>query len=316
MTDFHACVGVDVSRNHLDVYRHPDGLAFRVANTPAGIRRLLQRLGGGPCAIGCEATGGYENRLLLALSEAGRPGYCLHPSDVRAFARLKGKRAKTDRLDAQVIAEVLGLAVTTRKPVRRTPTTVAIKDMTTVRRALIATINDCKSLLARIDTPQARKPLQAMLDAHKRSLKAIGRTIQDALAADPGIAETVKRIRSAPGAGPVLAAELVAAMPELGALSSRQAASLLGVAPHPRQSGNRSRPGRCQAGRATIRRVLYMATLSALKARLLPLYPFYERLRASGKPFKVAIVAAMRKFIVMLNAMIKHQTDWTPDLAT
>ena len=110
----------------------------------------------------------------------------------------------------------------------------------------------------------------------------------------------------------MLAAQLLATMPELGSLTSRQAASLVGVAPHPRQSGGSNRKGRCQAGRATIRRVLYMATLSALKAKAAPQYPFYERLRANGKPFKVAITAAMRKFIVMLNAMIKNNQDWMP----
>jgi transposase len=316
MTGSPPCVGIDVSKDHLDVHRHPDGLAFRVTNTPAGIRKLLNQLGEGPYAIGCEATGGYENRLLLALSEAGRPGYCLHPADVRAFTRLKGRRAKTDRLDARAIAEALRVALDTRKPLRRTRAAAAIKEMVTVRRTLIATINDLKSLLARIETPQARKPLQAMLETHKQALKAIARTIRDALAADPAIAETVKRILSAPGAGPVLAAELIASMPELGSLSSRQAASLLGVAPHPRQSGSLNKPGRCQAGRPTIRRVLYMATLSAIKARLQPLYPFYQRMRTAGKPFKVAIVAAMRKFIVMLNAMIKNNADWNPNHAT
>jgi transposase len=315
MTDLIPCVGVDVSRTHLDVYRHPDGLAFRVANTQAGIHTLLLRLGDGPHAIGCEATGGYENRLLLALCEAGRPGYCLHPSDIRAFARLKGRRAKTDRLDAQAIAEALGVAIASRKPARRTRAAAAIKEMVTVRRTLIATVNDLKSLLARIETPQARQPLQAMLEAHKRSLKAIGRAIQNTLAGEPDVDKTAKRIQSAPGAGPVLAAELIASMPELGTLSGRQAASLVGVAPHPRQSGAANRPGRCQAGRPTIRRVLYMATLSALRARLQPLYPFYNRLRSAGKPFKVAIVAAMRKFIVMINAMIKNKTDWTPNHA-
>ena len=108
----------------------------------------------------------------------------------------------------------------------------------------------------------------------------------------------------------MLAANLIANLPELGTLTSRQAASLVGVAPHPRQSGNSKRNGRCQAGRANLRRVLYMATLSAIKARCTPLYPFYQRLRQAGKPFKVAIVAAMRKFIVMLNAMAKNRQNW------
>ena len=185
-----------------------------------------------------------------------------------------------------------------------------------MRQTLSAAINDLKSLLARLEMPEARKPLTAMVDAHKRSLKTIQNAIKNTIRSDPESAETARRITSAPGAGPILAATLIASMPELGTLSSRQAASLVGVAPHPRQSGGSNRSGRCQAGRANVRRVLYMATLSALKARLAPLHPFYERMRAKGKPFKVAIVAAMRKFIVMLNAMIKNQTHWKPKQTT
>jgi transposase len=126
----------------------------------------------------------------------------------------------------------------------------------------------------------------------------------------PPLRERARRIQTAPGAGPLLAATLVACMPELGTLSSRQAASLTGVAPHPRQSGASRPRGRCQAGRAPVRAVLYMATLAAIRCKTSSLRAFYQRLRANGKPFKLAIVAAMRKFIVTLNTMLKHQQDW------
>ena len=287
-------------------------MSFQCANTPAGIRRLVARFDTDTYAIGCEATGGYESALLVALSEAGRPGWCLHPSDVRAFARLKGRRAKTDTLDARTIAEALQVAVTTRKPHRCSKTQSILKELTVARRTCLAAIGDLKSLLARCQAPAARKPLNTMLHTHKDTVKQLDEAIRQTIASDPTSAQTARRICTAPGAGPVLAAQLIATMPELGSLTSRQAASLVGVAPHPRQSGGSNRKGRCQAGRATIRRVLYMATLSALKAKAAPQYPFYERLRANGKPFKVAITAAMRKFIVMLNAMIKNNQDWRP----
>ena len=310
MTQFDRFVGIDVAKDQLEVYCHPDGLRFQVANTPSGVRRLLVRIPRESCAIGCEATGGYETALLVALDDAGRPGWCLHPSDVRAFARLKGKRAKTDRLDARAIAEALQIAVATRKPRQCSKIQSVLKELTAARRVLLATINDLKSLLARCRAAVARDPLERMLQAHKDAVKQLDAAIRQTIASDRKAAQTARRICTAPGAGPVLACELLASMPELGELSSRQAASLVGVAPHPRQSGRSIRKGRCQAGRATIRRVLYMATLSAIKARCAPLYPFYQRLRTAGKPFKVAIVAAMRKFIVMLNAMIKHRQDW------
>lgn len=310
MTQFDRFVGVDVCRDHLDIHCHPDGLAFRVANTPAGIRRLLARLGKGGWAIGCEATGGYENRLLLALSQRQRPGYCLHPSDIRAFTRLKGRRAKTDRLDAKAIAEALEIAVATRKPIRRSKTQSTLKEIMALRRTLIATLNDLKSLLSRLDAPEARKTLDQMIAVHKTTLKSLSREIQTLIAEDRESAAIARRITSAPGAGPVLAAELIASVPELGSLSRRQAASLLGVAPHPRQSGASNRSGRCHGGRATVRRVLYMAALSIVRAKLGPLYLFYEKLRNAGKPFKVATVALMRKLIIAINAMIKTNTDW------
>ena len=125
MTQFDCFVGIDVAKDRLDVYCHPDGVSFQCANTPAGIRRLVARFDTDTCAIGCEATGGYKSALLVALSEAGRPGWCLHPSDVRAFARLKGRRAKTDTLDARTIAEALQVAVTTRKPHRCSKTRIS-----------------------------------------------------------------------------------------------------------------------------------------------------------------------------------------------
>ncbi len=185
--------------------------------------------------------------------------------------------------------------------------------MATVRRTLIAAINQHKSLLARLDAPQARRPLTKLLRHHQGELKALNQTIQSLIASNAHTVKIAGIITSAPGAGPVLAAELIASMPELGSMSSRQAASLVGVAPHPRQSQNirkaRTVPGR-QSQYQT--RSLHGHTLSALKAKLAPLYPFYIRLREAGKPFKVAIVAAMRKFIVMLNAMLKTQSNWIP----
>jgi transposase len=312
MTQFQRFVGVDVAKDKLDIHCLPDGLIFQVANTPEGFRALLARLEPEPaCAIGCEASGGYEDALLVALAEADRPVWCLHPSDVRAFARLKGKRAKTDKLDARTIAEVLSVAVSTRKPLCRSRQQSQLREMVTARRTLLASITILKSQLARLQDTTVRDLLGNNLHHQQQLLKQLAKAMQQAIQSDREMAATERRIRSAPGAGPVLAAELLANMPELGSLTSRQAASLAGLAPHPMQSGTSTRNGHCQAGRSIVRRVLYMATLSALRAKSPSLYPFYQRLRTNGKPFKLAIVAAMRKFIVMLNTMLKNHSDWT-----
>ena len=310
MAQIQPYVGIDISKDRLDIHIHPTGEAFSLTYDQAGLRALLRRPELTHAVIGCEATGGYEDRLLVALSEAGCPALCLHPADIRAFARLKGRRAKTDRLDARAIAEALPIAATSRAPLRRTKEQSELRELLTIRHTLVAAIQVLKGHLARMSARSARAVLTAMLAAHQRHIKTLERTIAERLSADC----KAHRIRTAPGAGPVLAAEIIAFMPELGTLSSRQAASLTGVAPHPRQSGRSNRKGRCQAGRARVRRVLYMATLSIIKAKLAPLYPFYKRLREAGKPAKVAIVAAMRKFIVMLNAMLKTQTDWSPKM--
>lgn len=313
MTHFKRFVGIDVAKDALDVHCHPDGLAFRVTNSADGVRALLARIGDAPdCAFGCEASGGYENTLLIGLGEAGRPVWCLHPNDVRAFARLKGKRAKTDVLDAQAIAEVLAVAVATRQPLARSRRQSRLKELLTARRALLTGIVALKSLLAQFADEDVRALLEDSLRHQQALLRGLGKTIEQTIRADRDAAAAERRIRSAPGAGPVLAAELLTNMPELGRLSGRQAASLAGLAPHPCQSGRSNPKGHCQAGRAGIRRVLYMATLSALRAKNAVLLPFYERLRAAGKPFKVAITATMRKFIVILNAMLKNERDWQP----
>jgi transposase len=311
MTHFQRFAGIDVAKDALDVHCLPDGLVFRVANSSHGVRALLERIGASPdCAFGCEASGGYESTLLVELAEAGRPVWCLHPNDVRAVARLKGKRAKTDALDARAIPEVLSMAVTTRQPLARSRRQNRLKQLLTARRALLTAIVALKSLLAQLGCDDVGAVLEDSLRHQQALLRRLAKAIQQTIRDDRAAAEAERRIRSVPGAGPGLAAELLTNMPELGRLSGRQAASLAGLAPHPRQSGRSNPNGHCQAGRAGIRRILYMATLSALRAKNATLLPFYERLRASGKPFKVAITAAMRKVLVILNAMLKSRTEW------
>ncbi|MGO4447630.1 transposase [Phyllobacterium sp. TAF24] len=243
MTQFDRFVGIDVSKDHLDIHCLPDGLELRVANSPEGIGLLLQRIGSVEgVAFGCEATGGYEACLLVAANEAGLLVWCLHPQDIRGFARLKGKRAKTDRLDARAIAEVLVMAVVHRMPVVRTRQQSSIKELTTLRRCLISMNNELKSLQARMTSPEAQAAIAALIAAQVKVRKQLEAAIA--------------------------------------------------------------------SGRPHIRRILYMACLSIIRAKSQPLARFYQKLRAAGKPFKVAIVAIMRKLIVIINAIIKTDTPW------
>ncbi|MEM8838378.1 MAG: transposase [Pseudomonadota bacterium] len=310
MTHSSTFVGIDVSKDRLDVVCHPSQDCFHVPNTPDGIATLIARTQNGHSVYGCEASGGLETNVIVALSEAGLACFCLHPSDVRAFARLKGKRAKTDRLDALAIAEVLPVAARHRAPTTRSRMQSNIRQLATVRRQFGAMVAQLKSLKQMMCGGEMDPVLSDVIDDLAARIQALTRSMKAMIEKDRQSALLSKRIMSVPGAGPVLAAELIGAMPEIGTLSSRQVASLAGLAPHPRQSGKSSRPGRCQGGRGTIRRVLYMAALSAIKARKAPFIATYERLRRNRKPFKVAIVAVMRKLIVTINAIVKAQTTW------
>ncbi len=166
--------------------------------------------------------------------------------------------------------------------------------------------------MATITCNQARCLIEERIAAARQDLSHLAGILKHRIADDPQMAATARCVISVPGAGKVLATQIIASMPELGTISAKQAASLAGVAPHPRQSGATTRPGRCQAGRANVRRCLCMAVLSAIKARLSPLFPTYERLRQNGKPAKVAIVACMRKLITILNAILKQQRGYQP----
>ena len=314
MSQFGRLVGIDVSMDKLDVHIHPAGEAFTVPNSADGVRRLIVRLGP-DAVVALEASGGYERRAAEGLALAGLSVFCLHPADVRAFARLAGTRAKTDRIDAALIARAAQVAYSHRRPYRARPIAADLKEMAACRRLLLDQLAALKGQATRLAT----QPMRRLLDRRIAALQADVHTIDQAMAqsikADEDLRERARRIQTAPGAGPVLAATLIAYLPELGTLTSRQAASITGVAPHPRQSGKNRTSARCQAGRAPVRRVLYMATLAAIRSKSSALRTFFERLRTNGKPFKLAIVAAMRKFIILINTMIKQSKDWKPQKA-
>lgn len=303
-------IGVDVSMGRLDVFIEPDGEAFHVSNDAAGYAQLIARMRPGD-AVGCEASGGHEAGLLIALQEAGHPKWCLHPADVRTFSRLIGRRAKTDPLDARAIAGALQVAARSRPPLIVTRSLKSLRDLLTLRHNLVARLSEVKSLLTSIETPAARTDLEAERDGLTGRIKVLEAALADALEADDEAAARKRLLATLPGVGPILAAHMIASLPELGTANARQIASLVGVAPHPRQSGTGRRPGGCQGGRARLRRVLYMAVLSTVRVEG-PFRAAYQRLRAAGKPHKVAAVAIMRKLVVTANAMVKSGTCWKP----
>ena len=303
-----AFLGIDVAQAWLDVARRPDGAAWRLPNTPAAVRRLAARLGQTqPALVVLEASGGYERLVLRALDAAGVAVVRTNPRQVRDFARATNQLAKTDRTDAAVLAQY---AARMRPAPRPQPDaeTEALAALVGRRRQLLEMLT-----AERNRRRQAPATLAADLTAHiqwlRQRLRDLDRQIAQQLQGRPVWRQQAGLLRSVPGVGPVLAATLIADLPELDHLGPKQLAALVGVAPFARDSGTWRGRRQVWGGRAPIRSALYMAALVATRHNPV-LRAFYQRLLAAGKPKKLALVACMRKLLVILSAMVRHNTSW------
>jgi transposase len=301
-------VGIDVSKAALDVAGWPGGEAWRVGNDAGGVAALADRLAGlRPRLAVLEATGGLERAAAEALAAAGLAVAVVNPRQVRDFARATGRLAKTDALDARVLAR---FAAAVRPEPRPRPAADAIE-----LRALVERRRQVAEMLVqeRNRLPGLPARAAARVRAHVGWLEAelaeLDRELAGAIEADPERRARDALLRSAPGVGPVLAATLLAEVPELGALGGKQLAALVGVAPLNRDSGAHRGKRAIWGGRAAVRATLYMATLAATRHNPV-IRAFYARLLAAGKPKKVALVAAMRKLLTLLNAMLRDRAPW------
>jgi len=304
-------IGIDISKLRLDVHIHPMNKRFSIDNDRSGLRQLITKL---KCmtikSVGLEATGGYERLAADTLVAAGFTVYYLHPSQVRDFARSMKARAKTDAIDAAIIARYVEMAADILIPHEPDEARDCLAELNAYRRMLIAERNSHKSLLDTTGGAVVRRLIQKRLKDIAAEIRILEHEIKVHVAEDPRLAEPFARLMSLPGVGPVLAATLLSDLPELGHIGAKRIASLVGLAPHARQSGQTDRGGRCGGGRKSIRDVLYMATLSAIKAKMPHLEPFYRRLSQAGKPFKKVMVAVMRKFLTIINAIIRDKTEF------
>ncbi len=301
-------VGIDVSKSVLDVARVPSGEGGRIAHDEESLAALAERLRATPPdLIVLEASGGFERDVVVTLATHGLPLVVVNPRQVRDFARATGRLAKTDAIDAQVLAQ-FGAAL--RPPIR------ALKDEQT--RLLEAVVARHRQLTAMLMAERHRLglapvPLRRDIKAHIAWLEKRRRD-NDAetrrlIEQSPVWRVKDDLLKSAPGVGPAFASTLLADVPELGRLNRRQISALIGVAPFNRDSGTLQGRRCIWGGRADVRSVLYMATLSATRCNP-ALRQFYARLRAKGKPGKVALTACMRKFLTILNAMVRTNTPW------
>jgi transposase len=306
-------VGIDVSKAHLDVAVRPTKERWQEDNTVEGIERLVTKLSSlTPAAIITEATGGMEMACVAALAAAELPVVVINPRQGRDFAKSLGRLAKTDRIDAEVLAH-FGEAV--RPEVRPIPDEQArrLHAVLVRRRQLLEMLvaEQNRLVLTHTDMQPRLKEHIAWLRAEVDRLDAdLRQQIQDT----PVWREKDELLRSVPGVGPVTANTILAELPELGQLNRKKIAALVGVAPYNRDSGQMRGQRAIWGGRASVRNSLYMATLSATRCNAV-IRAHYEQLRKQGKPFKVAIVACMRKLLTILNAMLHSNTAWKPGLA-
>jgi len=306
-------IGIDVSKARLDVAIRPSGQTESVSNDTAGIEALVKRLSESrPALIVLEATGGVERSVTRALASAELPVVVVNPRQVRDFAKATGQLAKTDRIDAQVLAR---FAQAVRPALRPLPDEVSweLRAGVTRRRQITEMIVAERNRLG-----ATSKAIRKRIEAHIRWLESeLDRADQDldqSIRQSPIWQENQELLQSVPGIGPVISRTLLAELPELGQLNRKQMAALVGIAPLNRDSGTMRGRRTIWGGRASVRAVLYMAALVASKRNAI-IRAFYQRLRTAGKAPKVALVACMRKLLTILNSMIKHKTRWSENFS-
>lgn len=303
-------IGIDVSGSTLDVAIHDTTEHFSVNNETTAIDQLVQRLITlGPTLIVMEATGKLELAVLKALCQAGLPAVAVNPRQVRDFAKATGKRAKTDRIDAFVIAHFGAVIQPIVRPLNDVQTE-QLQALLLRRAQLVDMLVAEKARLERAHAA-AKESLNDHIKWLKQQLTVADNDIDSFMRSSPAWRQKEDLLRSGPGIGPGAAATLIAFMPQLGSLNRREIAALTGVAPFNCDSGKHHGKRRIQGGRAIVRRALYMACIPALRFNPV-IRAFYDRLRKAGKPFKVAITACIRKLIVTLNAMVHNSTPWRP----
>ena len=311
MTPIEHYVGIDVSKARLDVHVRPEGESFAQTNDEAGIAALCARLahGQGPCLAVLEATGALQERAAAALCAAGIFVAVVNPRQVRDFARATGRLAKTDRLDAAVIAAFAEAVKPEPRPLPDDERKALI-DRVTRRRQLVEMRAGEKIRRSQI-TPGLRPSLEAHIAFLDKEIAALDDEIGTSLRQSPAWHGEDDLLASVPGVGPVFRAALIAKLPELGRLTRRQVAALVGVAPISRDSGQMRGRRTIAGGRAELRTLLYMAALAAIRCNP-ALKAFNARLRAAGKPSKLAITACMRKLLTIINAIVRSNSPWRP----
>jgi transposase len=302
-------VGIDVSLDRLDVAVRPSGEVLVVERKAAGLDQLIVRLRElGPQLVALEATGGYETIAAAALASAGLPVVIVNPAQVRSFAKALGQRAKTDPIDAAVIAH---FAEATKPEVRPLPdeATQMLADLIARRRQIVEMIGAERQREKRMMRRHLKADIARLIKILEKELSKLDRELDDVVRGSPVWREKEDLLASVPGVGPVIARTLMAELPELGRLSRRQVAALAGLAPFTRQSGRWRGKSFIGGGRTAVRTALFMGAFVAMRFNPV-LKIFFDRLVAAGKPKIVALIAVARKLLTILNAIVRDNRPW------
>lgn len=306
----HSTVGVDVSKAHLDAHLAPEGRAARFPNTADGIRRLVEWIGEAPVdRVAYEPTGRWHRPLEAALLRAGLPAAAANPLRARRFAEASGQQAKTDPVDAAMLA-AMAAALPLRPAEAADPALAELRELVLAREQLVKDRTAAQNRLSQATLAQLRTEFRRRLKHVRRQIQAVDAAIRAALAADPALARRAEVLRSVPGISQATAACLIAEVPELGSLSHKAIACLVGLAPFANQSGARDGKRRIRGGRARPRAALHMPALVAVRHNP-GLKAKYDRLRTAGKPHKVALTAVMRSLLELANALLAQDRLWT-----
>jgi len=303
-------VGIDVSQKWLDVVLRPSGTYWRVSNQESGWHELVEHLQ--PVAVQrivLESTGGMERGVVQRLQQQGLPVAVINPKRARDFAKASGRLAKTDRIDADGLAHFAQALNPLLKPLA-SEAQQALSDLVNRRHQLVEMLNSEQKRLSSVRNRTAKDDLESHIEWLKQRVKQLDSEIDQLRKDDPSWQQQYEWLTSVPGVGRVVATTLLAALPELGQVSNKQLASLVGVAPMNYDSGNMRGQRRIVGGRALVRSMLYMAALVAVQHNSV-IAAFYQRLLGAGKAKKVALIACAHKLLGILNAMVKRQVPWS-----
>jgi transposase len=307
-------VGIDVAKDRLDVCVRPSNVSFVIARSGAGIAELVERLQKlSPRIVAIEATGGFETVVAAGLAAAALPVVVVNPAQVRAFAQALGKRAKTDPIDAAVIAHFVEATKLEPRPLPDAVTRL-LADLVARRRQIVEMMAAEGQRGRRLTQKRLQNSIARLRKALEKELAELDSEIDDHVRGSPVWAEKEELLASVPGVGPVVARTLIGELPELGSLDRRKVAALVGLAPWTRQSGQWRGKSFIGGGRKSVRTALFMAAMVAARHNPV-LKRFRDKLVAAGKPKLVAIIAVARKLLIILNAILRDKKPWQPKIA-